>query len=226
MQIVNGIFSVPSVVAHVYVLVDTDGLSLVDTGLPYNHKRILQYVSQLGFAPEQVRRLLVTHADRDHVGSVAALQARTGARVLASRLEGDALAAGRETRRLRLKSWQRPVFRLLRPLFAKLTPGRADEVIEDGDLLPVLGGLRVLATPGHTPGHLSFFAEQRGVLFAGDSLRVVGARLRVSSGPNTHDAAAAQQSARRQLALRPQVICAGHGPAVFGAYNTFAEERL
>lgn len=223
MEIVNGIFSVPSVVANVYVLVDDDGLTLIDTGLPYSQRRILRYLEQLGYAPEQVRRILVTHADRDHVGSLAALQVCTGARVLAGRLEGEALAAGRETRRLRLTPWQQRVFRLMRPLFATLHPGRADEVIEDGQLLPILGGLRVLATPGHTPGHLSFFAEQYGVLFAGDSLRVVGGRLRRSHGPNTHDESLARESARRQLALNPRVICAGHGPAVFGARALFME---
>lgn len=224
MQIVSGIFSVPSVVANVYVLVDRDGLTLVDTGLPYSHARILPFVTRLGFAPEQVRRILLTHADRDHVGGLAALQARTGARVYAGQMEGEALAAGRETRRLRLRPWQRRLLRLLRPFFATLIPGRADEMIADGDLLPMLGGLRVLATPGHTPGHLSFFAEQRGVLFAGDSFRVLGRRLCVSRGPNTHDEAAARESARRQLALRPHVICAGHGPAISGERSFFAED--
>ena len=215
MQIAPDIYCVPGVIANVFVLVDPDGLTLVDAGLPYSQRRILAYVAALGYPPEAVRRLLVTHADRDHIGSLAALQARTGARVFAGALEAAALQAGRETRRLQVGLAYRGLLWLLgRLLFVRVQPASVDEHLADGQELPVLGGLRVLATPGHTPGHLSFYAVRSGVLFAGDSLRTLGGRLRVSSGPNTADEALARASAERQLALRPRLICTGHGPAV------------
>lgn len=215
MLIAPNIHCVPGVIANVFVLVDPDGLTLVDAGLPYNQRRILAYLQTLGYPPQAVRRILVTHADRDHIGSLAALQARTGARVYASPLEAEALAAGRETRRLRVGAgWRALLWLLGRLLFVKIQPAAADERLAEGQELPVLGGLRVLATPGHTPGHLSFFAAGPGVLFAGDSLRTLGGRLRISAGPNTADEALAQASAQRQFALRPRLICTGHGPAV------------
>lgn len=215
MQIAPDLYQVPGVIANVFVLVDADGVTLVDTGLPYNHRRILAYLAQLGHAPTAVRRILITHADRDHMGGVAALRALTGARVYAGALEGAAMAAGRETRRLRMDPALRLAMWLLnRVLFVAVQPAAADETLADGQVLPIFGGLHVLATPGHTPGHLSFFAPGPGVLFAGDSLRVLGGRLRVSSGPNTADAAAAEASARRQLALNPRLVCTGHGPAL------------
>jgi glyoxylase-like metal-dependent hydrolase (beta-lactamase superfamily II) len=127
------------------------------------------------------------------------------------------MAQGRETRRLQLKGWMKWALKLLRPLFVKAAPASADEFIAEGQLLPPLGGLKVLATPGHTPGHISFYAPEAGVLFAGDSLRSLGGRLRVSSGPNTVDEARAVESARRQLTLGAHLICTGHGPAVFMA---------
>lgn len=215
MEIVPAVHHLPGVVANVFVLVDADGLTLVDTGLPYSQRRILSYLHRHGYPPTAVRRILITHADRDHMGSAAALKPLTGACVYASRLEGEAMAQGRETRRLRLAWWQKLVLKIVRPMFVKPRPVCADEFIEDGQTLPVLGGLRVLATPGHTPGHLSFFAPEHGLLFAGDSLRSSGGRVRVSSGPNTHDEAQAAASAWRQFELRPRVICTGHGPAVF-----------
>lgn len=215
MQLDPRLHLVPGVVANVFVILDEDGVTLVDTGLPYNQGRILAYLQQLGQPPSAVRRILVTHADRDHMGSVAALKALTGARVFASPLEGAAMALGQETRRprmgpaLRLALWV-----LRRTLFVTVRPAAADVALEDGQELPVYGGLRVLATPGHTPGHVSFYAPGPGVLFAGDSLRVLGGRLRVSSGPNTAEPAAAEDSAERQLALQPRLVCAGHGPAL------------
>jgi glyoxylase-like metal-dependent hydrolase (beta-lactamase superfamily II) len=209
--ILPDLYRVPRVVANVFVLVGPDELTLVDTGLPYSHKLILTFLQQLGYAPDAVRHLLITHADRDHMGSVAALREQTGARVYASRLEGEAMAEGRETRRLRVSGFYRVALGLLRPMFAKPRPACVDDVIEAGQVLPVWGGLSVLPTPGHTPGHLSFFSEAHGVLFAGDSLRTIGGRLRVSSGPNTHDEAQAHASAQRQFALQPRLICCGHG---------------
>lgn len=125
------------------------------------------------------------------------------------------MAHGRETRRLRLKWYHRLAFKILRPMFARVHPLQPDVLVNEGDVLPLLGGLQVLATPGHTPGHISFYAPAPGYLFAGDSLRTVGGKLRVSSGPNTLDEAQAQASAQKQLTLKPQVILTGHGPAYF-----------
>ena len=125
------------------------------------------------------------------------------------------MARGQETRRLRMSWPLRVIFwGLRRFVLATAPPAAADETLADGQVLPVLGGLQVLATPGHTPGHLSFYAPGPGILFAGDSLRVLGGRLRVSSGPNTADEAAAAASASRQLALQPRLLCAGHGAAL------------
>jgi glyoxylase-like metal-dependent hydrolase (beta-lactamase superfamily II) len=215
MQLLPNLYRVPGVVANVFALIDPDGVTLVDTGLPHNHHRLLHFVARLDGAARPIRRLLITHADRDHMGSVAALRELTGARVYASRLEGEAMAQGRETRRLRVTGPYRLALAVLRPLFARTRPAHADEFVEDGQTLPFFGGLTVLATPGHTPGHLSFYSAAHGVLFAGDSLRVIGKHLRVSSGPNTHDAARAQASAERQYALRPRLICCGHGAPRF-----------
>lgn len=215
MRIAPNLFFVPGVVANVFVLCEPGGVTLVDTGLPYSHTRLVRFLADHEITPAQVCAILITHADRDHVGSVAALRELTGSRVYAGRLEGEAMAAGRETRRLRLTGFYRLALGLLRPLFAKARPAPADEFLEDGQVLPFFGGLRVLATPGHTPGHLSFFSEAHGVLFAGDSLRAIGGRLRISDGPNTYDKAQAHASAQRQYALHPRVVCCGHGPAVF-----------
>jgi len=226
LEIVAGVHRVPAVIGNVYVLIDPDGLTLIDTGLPYNHRRILNYVTRLGYGAGDVRRILLTHADRDHKGSVPALQALTPARVYASRVEAEAMAQGREARRLRPTAWQKIILQFLRPLFVRARPATADEFLEPGQMLPALGGLCVLATPGHTPGHLSFFAPARGILFAGDSFVAHGGRLRVSDGPNTWNAALAWDSARRQAGLGARVLCAGHGPAILGPEAQFRRLRL
>lgn len=217
MLLAHDLFHFSGVVCNVFALLGAEGVTLVDAGLPYSYKRILAQLAALGVAASDVKHILITHADRDHVGSLAALKALTGACVYASRLEAEAMAAGEETRRLRLKPWQQFAFDILRLALAHGQPIAADEIVQEGDVLPIYGGLRVVETPGHTPGHLSFYAAERGVLFAGDSLRSFAGRLRVSSGPNTADEARARESMLRQAALAPALICTGHGPAVRGS---------
>ena len=87
---------------------------------------------------------------------------------------------------------------------------RALQVLEDGD--DVLG-LRIVATPGHTAGHLAVFDEDTGVLVAGDALNNDG-RLSGSNPQFTEDAAAAAESVRVLSGLAPRTILVGHGPPV------------
>jgi glyoxylase-like metal-dependent hydrolase (beta-lactamase superfamily II) len=108
-------------------------------------------------------------------------------------------------------------------LFFRARPARVDELLSDGQVLPVLGGLRVVETPGHTPGHVSFFAPAAGVLFVGDSLVAEATGLRGSTGMNTWDQAKADESVRKQAALGARLVCPGHGPVVPDAAGKFPQ---
>jgi glyoxylase-like metal-dependent hydrolase (beta-lactamase superfamily II) len=69
----------------------------------------------------------------------------------------------------------------------------------------------VLATPGHTPDHFSFFSPTAGVLFAGDALNTRDGRINLTPPRITADKTAARQSGIRLLELSPAVIACGHG---------------
>ena len=100
MQIIDNVFVVPGVVANIYILVDDDGLTVIDAGLPRSEKKILAYVASLGKSASDVKRIILTHSDLDHVGALAALQKATGARTYASQIEADAIAAGKPSRQI------------------------------------------------------------------------------------------------------------------------------
>ncbi len=106
-------------------------------------------------------------------------------------------------------------------LFIKMTPIQADEIISAGQVLPVLGGLRVLETPGHTPGHISLFSPSSGVLFTGDSIIARDGRLVRSLPDLTWDETKADESARKQAALGARIVCPGHGLVVMEAAHKF-----
>jgi glyoxylase-like metal-dependent hydrolase (beta-lactamase superfamily II) len=103
----------------------------------------------------------------------------------------------------------------------KATPLRADEILSEGQVLPVLGGLHVLETPGHTAGHISLFSPSTGILFTGDSIVARGEGLVRSLQPLTWDEAKADESARKQAALGACIVCSGHGPVVMDAASKF-----
>ena len=222
MKIIDNVYVVPKVVANPYIIVDADGLTLIDTGLPRSEKTILAYVASLGKSAGDVKRILLTHSDFDHVGSLAALRKLTGARTYASQIEADAIAAGKPSRIPKIPRWS--IIRRLRFLLMGLqvAPFQVDEVLKDGQILPVLGGLRVVETRGHTPGHISFFAPEAGILFCGDSMVTYDNNIDDDPRPAaTWDQTSAQASIVRQSLLGAQIVCPGHGPVVTDAAGKF-----
>ena len=217
MEISPNVHLVPDVIANPYIIIDSDGLTLIDTGLPGSHKKILKYLSERGYAPKDLKRIILTHSDMDHVGGLAALKRLTGARIYASAIEADAIAKGLPSRQIRPQSFRRRVMMSVVRRFFRPAPITVDEIVADGQVLPILGGLQVLATPGHTPGHISLFSPSTGVLFVGDSIVSRDSKLVGSVPANTWDAGKASESVCRQAALQPRVVCSGHGPVVTDA---------
>jgi glyoxylase-like metal-dependent hydrolase (beta-lactamase superfamily II) len=221
MEIIPNVHLIPGIIANPYLLIDPGGLTLIDAGLPGSHKKILRYMKELGYGPQALKRILITHADFDHVGGLAALKSASGARVYAHSIEAAGIAEGHSTRELQPRNV------LMKFLYASLAgmfkpkPARVDENLKDGQTLPVLGGLRVLETPGHTPGHTSFFLPSAGVLFTGDSIVSEKTGLRGSTGANNWDQPKSDASVRRQAALGAKIVCPGHGEVVRDAAGKF-----
>lgn len=205
---------VPNIIANPYIIIDPDGLTLIDTGIPGSDKKILQYMRERGFSAKDLVRIIITHSDVDHVGGLDALKRASGARVYASAIEAAAIAKGEPSRRIQPARLGRRLFMAVVRRFFKAKPVPVDEIVREGQRLDVLGGLEVLETPGHTPGHISLFSPSTGILFVGDSIVSRDTGLAGSLPANTWDQAKATESVRRQAALGAQVICSGHGPVV------------
>ncbi len=102
----------------------------------------------------------------------------------------------------------------MREVLERLEPVGVDEHLEDGERLDIAGGIRVIFTPGHTPGHLSLYLERSKVLIAGDALRAERGTL---IGPNpsmTLEMRTAIQSIRRLADLEIDTIVCYHGGVV------------
>lgn len=222
MEVISNVHCIPGTIVNCFLIVDADDLTLIDTGFSRNAKKILKYIIDLGHRPSDLRRILITHSDSDHIGGLAALKAATGARIYASEIEAKAIAEGHSSREIKVSGLTRIQFAITR-IFFKVKPATVDEFLTDGQQLPILEGLRVVATPGHTPGHISFFAPAAGILFAGDSLTSGNGEICGSRRAYTWDEEKANASIRLQAALGAKIVCVAHGKVVMDAISKFPQ---
>jgi glyoxylase-like metal-dependent hydrolase (beta-lactamase superfamily II) len=215
MEIIPHVHYVKLIGANVFLIVEEGILTLIDTGMPFSARKILGYIRSIGCDPASMKTILITHADFDHVGSVKALKKASGAEVCASRAAAEAMAEGVSSRALKFGKLLTPLLSAWEKVF-HLPKVNADVILSPGTVLPILGGLEVIDTSGHTPCHLSYYAKGPGILFAGDSLRTrVGEILYNLYPAITWDSNKVIASTRLQKELNPKVVCSGHGPVVY-----------
>ena len=145
MDIAAGVYRIDGVRgANAYVVTTEEGLLVVDTGLAGNADKIVTFVRGLGHAPSDIRTIAITHADPDHVGSVARLTALTGAKVAIHADDAATLAGGPSAKSPKgaLGVALSALLRLMR-----IEPVDADVVLHEGDSV---SGFTVMHTPGHT----------------------------------------------------------------------------
>lgn len=220
MEIIPNVHQIRGTLSNCYLIVDADGLTLIDCGLPRDEKTIVRYIRRLGYTLDDLKRIIITHADGDHMGSLAALKASSKARVYATEIEARAIERGKMSRDLKVNMFVR-LFLLPLGWWFIAKPAHVDELVNEGNILPVLGGLQVIDTAGHTPGHISLFAPALSILFAGDSVVPQRKGMRGSRGINTWDQAKANASVRKQAALGAKIVCAGHGAVIMNAAGKF-----
>ena len=199
------------------ILDDENGNTLVDTGLPGQEEAIASELADAGIGVRDVRRIIFTHQDLDHVGSGAALVHQSGARVLAHAADAPYIVG--KLKPLKPTSEmleQRPQ---MREIMQRLEPVGVDELLEDGERLDLAGGTRVIFTPGHTPGHTSLYLERSKVLIAGDALTAQEGRLNGPNAPVTLNTDEAAQSVKRLAELDVETIVCYHGGVVSEAAN-------
>ena len=222
MEIIPNVYMISGRVVNCYLIAEPDGLTLIDTGLASYEEKIREAILSLGRSIQDLKTIFLTHSDGDHVGSLAALKAASGAKVYASAIEAEAIEAGFPSREPNFSRLGKFLMRRM-PGFFEFVPCKIDHILTPGDDLPVLERLWVVPTPGHTPGHISFYSASARILFAGDSVRSSRDELVCSTGPVTWDELEAQNSMRLQAAMRPRIVCVGHGKVVKNAVGKFPE---
>ncbi|MEZ4662686.1 MAG: MBL fold metallo-hydrolase [Caldilineaceae bacterium] len=194
--------------ANIFILRAQDGqLAIIDAGIPGALKPLKAALAALDFQPSMVKKILVTHADMDHVGSLHGIAAATGARVYAGSLSKGYIESATSPPHI-------PALMALigRPIQLFTQPKvKVDQVVQDGDLIDFDGGIQAVFAPGHTEDNFCYYWLQAGVLFAPDLFTRFRGKIEITSKTMSWDVATARTSAYKVLALKPQIICFGHG---------------
>lgn len=161
----------PSGHSHAYLLDDEEtGLTLIDTLADPDAHLVLEQLRKLGRPVTDLKHLVLTHAHRSHIGGLARLKILSGATVYAHEWEADIIAGERKPQPVSLlpiPPLRTYTQRLGLALGVGAPPCPVERHLEDGDRV---GPVRVIHTPGHTPGHLVFYWPERRALFTGDNV--------------------------------------------------------
>ncbi|MCW2901176.1 MAG: hypothetical protein JWO67_3441, partial [Streptosporangiaceae bacterium] len=152
---------------NAFLIDGDDGLTLVDVGWASAPAALLGAVAERGLKPTDIKRILLTHAHPDHVQGATELRRLTGAPILIHHDDSAWLEAGRVPAHGRSGALGRFIDRLPK---LHWTPFSADGTVTDGELIEGSSGLRVIHTPGHSPGHIVLHHEPSSTVLVGDAV--------------------------------------------------------
>ena len=196
-----------------YLFIEPDGsITLIDTGTKQAPKKIIAAIKHLNKDLRDVRKILFTHSHDDHAG---------GAGKLLEVLDNPIIYAHKEEIEF-LESGKNPPrdFSHFAGFFFRLMPSggylpiKVNEELEDRQVLPIAGGLQVIHTPGHTPGHVSFLHQASQTLITGDSVFNFGFKLSWSLSAFCTDFNQSKRTAEKFLDLDFETAAFTHGPHI------------
>lgn len=210
---------------------DDRDMVLIDTGFPGQLEKFQEAVKNIGLSFQRVSKILLTHQDIDHVGSLESMvKALNGkVEVIAHEIEKPYITgeetpiklAQLEKNKDSLSDDRKDFYGMLKAGFAS-SKSNVSRTVVDGDVLPYCGGIKVIYTPGHTPGHICFYHRDSKTLIAGDEMNIQDHHL---TGPNkihTYDMGEAVKSLQKFIQYDIQNIVCYHG----GLYNDNVNKTL
>ena len=185
-KVTDNLYQIASIPGvNMFLIVNEGNLSFVDTGMGMGAGRVLKKTQAEGYKPTDIQRILMTHEHDDHIGGLEKLQTATQAEVWSSTASAPHI------------------------------PATIARELQDSEALDeIWSGLTVMASPGHTDGHLSFWHADQKVLIVGDAMFHVFGRLTLPLKMVTTDMDMARQSICKLIDLEPEILVFGHGPAI------------
>jgi glyoxylase-like metal-dependent hydrolase (beta-lactamase superfamily II) len=213
---------------HPSLIWDGDTVILVDTGFPGQYPQIRQAIEAAGIPIEKLNKVILTHHDIDHIGGLTAIvnESPTAIQVLAHEEEKAYIQGEKQPLKLaKLEATLSSQPEEMRTVYERLKAGfelskiKVDQTLVDGEVLPTLGGIRVLFTPGHTLGHICLYLNQSKTLVAGDALRVEDGALTATPEANNYAMDLYKKSLKKLTAYDIETVICYHGGMFQGDAN-------
>ncbi len=197
-----------------YLVKSQSGLVLIDAGMSSNATEMINAIHSIGFKPVDIRGILLTHWHNDHAAGAHIIGEVSNAPIFYH--EAEALYFNGTSRRSGILTRvgdcipEMGLFVLFKGLISNALPNPviAHKYVIDDETL--LDDFQVIATPGHTPGHVSYYFRPEKALFAGDALAIVGNRIQFMSRFVTPNKSQALHSMKKCVSKDIQIICPGH----------------
>jgi glyoxylase-like metal-dependent hydrolase (beta-lactamase superfamily II) len=224
MQLAPSLHQIGSNIVNCYLVEEAGQITIIDAGLPGQWRELLAELSHMGRSLADVRALLLTHGDTDHIGFAARLQRERRVPIYVH--EADAPRARGEIKKP-TSGWG-PV--KLMPLAGfliyaaprgglRVPPVGELQTIQADTTLDVPGSPRVIAMPGHSPGSVAYHVPAVDAVFVGDAMTtrsVLTGEVGPRPAPFTLEPAQANASFERLAAVSARWVLPGHGPAWSG----------
>lgn len=219
MKLAPGLHRIGNDIVAAYLVVTDEGLTLVDAGVPGQWSDLRAELTAVGRDVTDIRGIVLTHGDSDHVGFAERLRRDHGVPVFvheadAPRARGEVTKGNAGMGRFRIGPLLRFLWYAGRKGGLRPTWLREVRTVADGDVLDLPGSPRIVGLPGHTPGSIAVHVPAVDAVFVGDAL-TTGHVLTGAKGPQpapfTLDPAGALASLSRLEAIPARWVLPGHG---------------
>lgn len=210
---------------------DKDTMILVDTGYPNQLKQVQESFNSAKLSFSELNKIILTHQDIDHVGGLPCILTESTQKIeiLTHEIEREYIEgekypvklAALEARLDSLPEQMKKIYEALKGFYSNLHV-KIDRTLSHGEELPYLGGIHVIFTPGHTPGHICLFHKQSRTLIAGDALAVENGTLVTTSSSINFNNSLYIDSLRKLSKYDIEAVICYHG----GLYKGNVTQRI
>lgn len=210
-------------ILNVSVIWDDNDLILVDCGNPNSLDLLQDALKWNGLSLNKLTKVIITHHDYDHYGSLAELKEKyPNIKVYSSVVEADYINGSKRSLRLvqaetlfpTLQDNQREQAIAFHKKIESITPVQVDGVLELDQDLPWCGGITIVSTPGHMPGHISVYHKPTKTMITGDTMVVEHGKLETANPRYTLDNDSAYKSMKKFLNYDIERLICYHGGVV------------
>lgn len=213
------------------LIYDEDTVILVDAGFPGQLSQFREAIEKSGISFDRLSKVIITHQDIDHIGNLSGIisESKNGVEVLAQEIEkpyiqGDKTpvkVAQLEVNLDALPPEMKKIYEMLKAGFKNCIT-KVNIELKDGEELPYCGGIVILHTPGHTPGHICLYLKQTKTLIAGDMLGIENGLLIPSASRINYDNDLNLKSLDKLTKYDIQNVICYHG----GLYDDNVNKRI